>query len=125
MLSIILQGVGVRYFSGSVAINLRRSSLRPTPGGPMSTMGLKTPGLGNNFATSSYVGISSRSKSSFSVQSYIIFLILDREEQWGDDWSEDLQPVKEAREGEKAETRHSPVGDSGPCHQNTEHVSLV
>ena len=64
------------YLSGSKAINLRLSSLRPTPGAPISTIGRKTPGLGNNRATSSYVGISSRSNSSLSRRSYMIFLVL-------------------------------------------------
>lgn len=42
----------------------------------MSTTGLKTPGRGYSLATSSYVAICSRSKSSFSVKSYMIFLVL-------------------------------------------------
>lgn len=40
-------------------------------------MGLKVPGRGKSLATSSYVTISSRSNSSFSVRSYIIFLAFD------------------------------------------------
>lgn len=62
-----LQGTGVTYFSGSVAMSLLRNSFLPTPGAPTKTIGLISPGLGYNRATSSYVGIISRSKSSFSV----------------------------------------------------------
>lgn len=55
-------------------MSLLRNSFLPTPGAPTSTIGLTKPGLGYKRATSSYVGIISRSKSSFSVMSYIIFL---------------------------------------------------
>lgn len=68
-----LHGMGVTYFSGSVAISRLRNSFLPTPGAPTNTRGLTSPGRGYNRATSSYVGIISRSKSSFSVMSYIIF----------------------------------------------------
>lgn len=71
-----LQGTGVTYFSGSLAMSLLRNSFLPTPGAPTSTIGLTKPGRGYNLATSSYVGIISLSKSSFSFISYIIFLTL-------------------------------------------------
>lgn len=66
----------------------RLSSFRPMPGAPMRTIGRYSPGLGYNLATSSYVAISSRSKSSFSVSSYMIFLVLGLDAQRGDfgDW---------------------------------------
>lgn len=61
------------------------------------------PGRGYNLATSSYVAICSRSKSSFSAVSYIIFLVLGLDAQRGDfgDW---LQ----VNTG-KAETEQSPT----------------
>lgn len=59
-----------------MAASLRLSSFRPTPGAPIKTNGLNTPGLGYNLHTSSYVAIISLSKSSFSSRSYIIFLVL-------------------------------------------------
>lgn len=71
-----LHGIGVIYFSGSVAMSLRRNSFLPTPGAPTRTMGLTRPGRGYKRATSSYVGIISRSKSSFSVMSYMTFFTL-------------------------------------------------
>lgn len=55
-------------------MSLLLSSFRPTPGAPTSTIGLTNPGRGYSLATSSYVGIISRSKSSFSLMSYMIFL---------------------------------------------------
>lgn len=70
-----LHGTGLRYLSGSRATSRRFNSLRPTPGAPISTIGRFEPGRGYNFDTSSYVAISSRSKSSFSSKLYIIFLV--------------------------------------------------
>lgn len=67
--------MGVRYFSVSVAMRRRRNSLRPTPGAPIRTIGRARPGRGYSFATSSYVGTSSRSKSSLSAAEQRIFLV--------------------------------------------------
>lgn len=57
-------------------MSLRRNSFLPTPGAPTSTTGRTRPGRGYKRATSSYVGIISRSKSSFSVMSYMTFFTL-------------------------------------------------
>ena len=55
-------------------------------------IGRYLPDLGNSLATSSYVAISSLSKSSFSVTSYMIFFVLVLDpaqpvEVMGDSWS--------------------------------------